>query len=155
MLTVQMVQMVLIVQTVPMVLMVLRWRREASWVQGVQFVWREACTGVTRVATVGVLTTGALGIAGVGTHGGRRACMARRFSCVMRACGACVWCVRRAPRSDVRRGRECHCCFAGAGASRQRRALAGRGGGHGAPSGSGHVLDVRVPRLYFSGSQTI
>ena len=78
--------MVQMVQTVPMVPMVLRWRREASIVPRVQILPE-------------VLTIKALGKAGVGTHGGRRACMARRLCCVLRACGACVWCVRRGLRS--------------------------------------------------------
>ena len=40
-----------------------------------------------------LLTLEALGKAGVGTHGGRRAwaCIARRLRCVLRACGACAY----------------------------------------------------------------
>ena len=39
------------------------------------------------------------------THGGRRACMARRLCRVLRACGACVWCVRRGLRGRGRSAR--------------------------------------------------
>ena len=54
-------------------------------------MWHEAGSVVCRRE---VQTTRALGIAGVGTHGGRRACTARRLRCALRACGACAWRVR-------------------------------------------------------------
>ena len=60
-------------------------------------------------------------------------------ACCARAGRACGACVAGFAAGDARRGRE---CLRWRGASRRRRALAGRGGGHGAPRverGSGHV----------------
>ena len=65
--------------------MVPGWRREASMVPMVPNLQE----------LPEVLTLEALGRAGVGTQGGRGACMACRPRCVLRACGALAWRVRR------------------------------------------------------------
>ena len=81
-----------LVLMVPMVQTVPGWRREASWVQRCWGVAARGLVGAELLELLEVQTTRALGIAGVGTHGGRGAwaCISRRLRCVLRACGACA-----------------------------------------------------------------
>ena len=76
------VPLVPLVSSVPLVP---KWRHEASLVPRV----------LVLQVLLGLLTIEALGKAGVGTQGGRGACMAGRLRRVLRASGACAWRVRR------------------------------------------------------------